>query len=170
MKKTFMLTFGLVLLLAATGYAQKFGYCNSAEVLTQIPEVKAADSDLQAFQAQLTKRGQDMVKALQEKAAELKRKEEQGTISPKELEAQSAKLKEDEAKIGAYEQEMMNKLSQKREELFKPIFDRFNKAMDDVAKENGFSMVFDKNTQVVLFADESLDVTKLLKTKMGIAN
>ncbi len=165
-----MLTFGLVLLLAATGYAQKFGYCNSAEVLTQIPEVKAADSDLQAFQAQLTKRGQDMVKALQEKAAELKRKEEQGTISPKELEAQSAKLKEDEAKIGAYEQEMMNKLSQKREELFKPIFDRFNKAMDDVAKENGFSMVFDKNTQVVLFADESLDVTKLLKTKMGIAN
>lgn len=165
-----MLTFGLVLLLAATGYAQKFGYCNSAEVLTQIPEVKAADSDLQAFQAQLTKRGQDMVKALQEKAAELKRKEEQGTISPKELEAQSAKLKEEEAKIGAYEQEMMNKLSQKREELFKPIFDRFNKAMDDVAKENGFSMVFDKNTQVVLFADESLDVTKLLKTKMGIAN
>ncbi len=170
MKKTLMFTFGLVLLLTATGFSQKFGYCNSALVLTQIPEVKAADSDLKAFQSQLTKRGQDMVKVLQDKDAELKRKQDQGTISPKDYEGQAAKLKDDEAAIGAYEQEMNQKLSQKREELFKPIFDRFNKAMSDVATENGFMLVFDSNTQVVLYADESLDVTPLVKTKMGIPN
>ena len=170
MKKTLLFTFGLVLLMTATGFSQKFGYCNSAVVLTLLPEVKAADSDLKAFQAQLTKRGQDMVKSLQEKDAELKRKQEQGTISPKELETQTAKLKEEEAKIGAYEQEMMQKLTQKREELFKPIFERFNNAMNEVAKEKGFSLVFDSNTQVVLYADESLDVTPLVKTKLGITN
>lgn len=170
MKKTLLLTFGLVLSLAANGIAQKFGYCNSAQILTLIPEVKAADSDLKAFQTQLTKRGQDMVKTLQEKAAELQRKQEQGAISPNDYQTQSTKLKEDETKIAEYEQEVMGQLSKRREELFKPIFDRFNKAMDDVAKENGFMLVFDSNTQVVLYADESLDVTKQVKAKLGITN
>lgn len=170
MKKTLLLTFGLVLLLAANGIAQKFGYCNSAQILTLIPDVKAADSDLKAFQTQLTKKGQEMVKVLQDKAAELQRKQEQGGISPNDFQTQSAKLKEEETKIGEYEQEVMNQLSKKREELFKPIFDRFNKAMGDVAKENGFTLVFDTNTQVVLYADESLDVTKMVKAKMGITN
>jgi len=168
MKQLFLLALGL--LFATTGFSQKFGYCNSGALLTSIPEVKAADSDLQAFQAQLTKRGQEMVKALQDKAAELDRKEKQGTISPKELETQSAKLKEEEATIAKYEQEVYDKLAQKREELFKPILDKVNQAMADVAKENQFAFVFDQNTQILLYADESLDVTKLVKAKLGIAN
>lgn len=160
----------LGLSLATVGFSQKFGYCNSGLLLTQIPEVKAADSDLQAFQAQLTKRGQEMVKSLQEKSAELDRKKQQGAISPKDLEAQGAKLQEEQATIAKYEQEVYEKLAQKREELFKPILDRVNQAMADVAKENQFMFVFDVSTQVVLYADESLDVTKLVKTKLGIPN
>lgn len=168
MKKYLLLALGLVI--ATLGYSQKFGYCNSGALLSQIPEVKAADSDLQAFQTQLTKKGQEMVKALQDKAAELDRKEKQGTISPKDLDAQSAKLKEEQATIADYEQEVYKKLAEKREELFKPILDRVNQAMADVAKENQFMFVFDQNTQVLLYADESLDVTKLVKAKLGIPN
>ena len=168
MKKFFLLA--LAITLSTAGFAQKFGYCNSSALLTSIPEGKAADSDLQAFQAQLTKRGQEMVKALQDKATELDRKDKQGTISPKDLEMQSAKLKEEEASIAKYEQEVYDKLAQKREELFKPILDKVNQAMADVAKENQFMFVFDQNTQVLLYADDSLDVTKLVKAKLGIAN
>ena len=170
MKKTLLLTFGLALSVAATGFAQKFGYCNSAQILTLVPEVKAADSDLKAFQTQLTKRGQDMVKVLQDKSTELQRKKDQGTISPKDYETQAAKLKEEEDKISKYEQEVYDQIAKKRESLFKPVFDRFNTAMNDVAKENGLMLVFDTNTQVVLYADESLDVTKQIKAKLGITN
>ncbi len=162
--------FFLGMLLTTGLYAQKFGYCNSGQLLTQIPEVKAADSDLSAFQTQLTKRGQEMVKALQDKAADLKRKEETGTISPKDLETQSAKLAEEEAAIAKYEQEVYEKLAQKREQLFSPILDRVNQAMADVAKENQFMFVFDSSSQVLLYSDESLDVTKLVKAKLGITN
>jgi len=168
MKKFFLLTIGLSL--ATVSFSQKFGYCNSSTLLGKIPEVKAADSELQAFQTQLTKKGQEMVKSLQDRAAELQRKEQQGTISPKDLETQSTKLKEEEASIAKYEQEVYAKLGEKREELFKPILDRVNQAMADVAKENQFMFVFDLNTQVLLYADESLDVTKLVMTKLGIAN
>lgn len=168
MKKYFLLAFGIGL--STIGFSQKFGYCNSVALLTAIPEVKAADSDLQAFQTQLTKRGQEMVKALQDKAAELDRKEKQGQISPKDLEIQGAKLQEEQASIAKYEQEVYDKLAQKREELFKPILDKVNQAMADVAKDNGFMFVFDQNTNVILYADEALDVTALVKTKLGLAN
>lgn len=160
----------LGLLLTTSAFAQKFGYCNSGALLTQIPEVKAADSDLNAFQTQLTKRGQEMVKALQDKAAELDRKQQQGTISPRDLETQTQKLKDEEAAIVKYEQEVYEKLAQKREELFKPILDRVNQAMEDVAKENQFMFVFDSSTQIILYSDESLDVTNMVKSKLGIPN
>jgi len=168
MKKLILLA--LSISLSTASFAQKFGYCNSGALLASIPEVKAADSDLKAFQTQLTKRGQEMVQSLQEKAAELDRKDKQGTISPKDLETQSAKLKEEEASIAKYEQEVYDKLAQKREELFKPILDKVNSAMETVAKENQFMFVFDLNTQILLYADETLDVTNLVKAKLGIAN
>jgi outer membrane protein len=168
MNKIFALTLGLLLSLATEGFSQKFGFCNSVALLTQLPEVKAADSDLQAFQTQLTKKGQERVKALQDAATELERKKEAGTVSPKDYDAQFAKLKEEEEGIAKYEQEVYQKLTQKREELYKPLLDKVNKAMADVATENGFSLVFDLSSQILLFAHESLDVTTLVKTKLGI--
>ena len=56
MNKNIVLILGLLLSLATTGWSQKFGYCNSSALLAEIPEVKAADSDLQGFQKQLTKK------------------------------------------------------------------------------------------------------------------
>lgn len=170
MKKTLVLTFGLLLTVAISGFAQKFGYCNSVVLLSELPEVKAADSDLQAFQAQLTKKGQEMVKELQDKAADLDRKKELGTISPKDYEAQAAKLKEQETAIGDYEQKVYADLSKRREELYKPILDKVNKAMKDVAIEGSYLLVFDTSTQVLLYADESLDLTKQVKAKLGLPN
>jgi len=170
MNRIFTLTLGLVLTMTTGAFSQKFGFCNSALLLTQLPDVKAADSDLQAFQTQLTKKGQERVKALQDAAADLERKKQQGTISPKDYDTQSAKLEEERQSIAKYEQEVYQKLTQKREELYKPLLDKVNKAMSDVATENGFALVFDASTQILIYAHESLDVTKLVKTKLGIAN
>lgn len=169
MKKTFVLTLSLMVILAVGGYAQKFGYTNSVALLAEIPEVKQADTDLKSYQTQLTKKGQEMVKELQDEAAELDRKKDQGIISPKDYETQSAKLKEKEEAIGAYEQQVYSDLAKRREELYKPILEKVNKAMQDVAKENGYLLVFDASTQVLLFADESLDLTKMVKAKLGLA-
>ena len=170
MKKILVLTLGLLCAAVAPALAQKFGFCNSVALLGQMPEVKQADSDLQGFQTQLTKRGEQMVKEFQTKAQELETKKNAGTIAPKEYEMQVATLQADQENLQKYEQEVYTKLSAKREELYKPILDRVNKAMQDVAKELGYTLVFDSSTQVLLYADESLDVTKLVKTKLGIAN
>jgi outer membrane protein len=76
--------------------AQKFGFTNSAAIMSEVPEVKQAESNLKAYQEQLTKQGQIKVEALQAKYQELARKEKQGEIAPKALQEQSEKLKAEE--------------------------------------------------------------------------
>ena len=80
--------------------AQKFGYLNSQVLLAELPEVKAADAEIQALQTQLEKKGQMMVQELENKYKELQRKEQSGEISPKALEDEAKKLKEQEAESG----------------------------------------------------------------------
>jgi outer membrane protein len=167
MNKTLVFTLALGLMAVTSSFAQKIGYCNSLALMAELPEVKAADSDLQTLATQLQKQGETMVKDLQAKAELLEKKNTEGTISPKEYETQQAALREEEAKINKYAQEMEQKLAQKREELYKPILDKVNTAMTTVAKEGGFILVFDSSSQILLFADESLDVTNLVKAKLS---
>ncbi|MBK8557572.1 MAG: OmpH family outer membrane protein [Lewinellaceae bacterium] len=169
MKHSIVLALALMISAAAMAQTQKFGYCNSVALLANMSEVKEADSVLKDFQTQLTKRGQEMVKDLQSRAEELERKKTNGTIAPKDYATQADKLQADQDSISSYEQEVYKKLGEKREQLYTPILEKVNKAMQDVAKEKGYMLVFDSTTQVLLYADESLDVTRDVAIKLGIA-
>ncbi len=172
MKKVIFLSIIAMLTLVSTttisAQTAKFGYTNSAALLSQLPEVKSADANIQAFQTQLQKQGQQMVETLKAKYEELGKKEKLGEIAPKILQEEAEKLKAEEAKIGQFEQEMNKKVTEKRELLLQPILDKVNKAIADVSKEQGFAYVFDSSTSILLYADETLDVTKAVKVKLGI--
>ena len=171
MEKNYRLFLFLVLLftsLASPAQSPKFGYMNSAILLADIPEMKQADNELKSFQTQLTKEGQEMVKSLQDRTAELQSKQVQGEISPKEQEVQALKFENERASILKYEQEVHDKLAKKREELYKPILDKVNRSVQAVAKENGYKLIFEFNTNILLYAEEYLDVTGLVKAKLGL--
>ena len=150
--------------------AQKFGYLNSAGLLQEMPEVKEAESNLETLQKQLQTKGQQMLEGFQAKYVELERKNQSGEISPKELEEESVKLKEEETKIAQFEQDMQRQIIEKREQLLQPILDRVNQAIQDVASEEGFAYIFDASpgTGILLYADESTDVYDKVKAKLGI--
>ena len=149
-------------------HAQKFGYLNSQALLSELPEVKQADANLQALQAQLEKKGQQMVQDLEGKYKDLQRKEQSGEISPKALEEESKKLKEQEGELGKFEQEMQKQLQTKRQETLQPILDKVNNIIKQVATENQFTYIFDSSAGILLYAQESMDITALVKTQLGI--
>ncbi len=163
--KSLLIIAGLVLSLALQ--AQKFGFMNSAAIMAEVPEVKQAESNLKAYQEQLSKQGQQKVEALQAKYADLAKKEKQGEIAPKALQEQVEKLKAEEEDLGKLEQDMQNQLAQKREALLQPILDKINKAITDVSKENGFTYVFDSSAGMLLYADETTDISNLVRAKLG---
>lgn len=158
----------LVALLAATAgtlQAQKFGYVNSAAILAEMPEVKQADANLEALQKQLQKKGQSMLEQLQQDYGVLQQKVQSGDLSPKQQEEEAQKLQAREQEIAAFEQDMRKQVSDKREELLGPIYEKVNQAIKDVAEENGFQFIFDQN--VLLYAEDSQNVNDLVKAKLA---
>jgi len=167
MNKLFSLIFVLFsVVFSAAG--QKFGFINSQEILTSLPEVKQANSDIEVMKTMFQKKGEEMVKDLQTKYGDLQKKQTSGELAPVEIEKQAALLKLEEAKLGEFEKTSQQKIYEKSEELLKPIQDKVNNAIKDVAAENGFFYIFDLGIGVVLYADPAADATKLVKAKLGV--
>lgn len=169
-----ILKYSIMLILAVamsvTANAQKIGYVDSGSLLTMMPKVKEAESNLETLGKQLQAKGQKMMQDFQVKYQDLERRAQAGDIAPKDQEAQVALLKDEENKILQFEQEMQTQLATKREELLAPILDEVRNAIQAVAKENGYTYIFDGSpgVGVLLYADESTNVTSLVKGKLNI--
>ena len=146
--------------------AQKFGYVRSAEILENFPEVKQAEANLEALQKQLQKRGEGMVEKLRTDYQTIQQKMERGELSPIQQEDEAKKLKAREGEIAKFEQDMVKQIQDKRTALLKPIYEKINKAIADVAKEGGYQFIFDQG--VLLYFDEGMDVSKQVKAKLGM--
>ena len=170
MKKLFTCVCMLLALtfMSSTVSAQKFGYLNSQALLSEMSEVEQARANLEVLGQQLKKKGEAMVADLQQKYGVVQQKAQEGGLSPKDQEAELAKLKAQEAEIAKFEQEMVQQLQKKEADLLQPILDKVNDAIKEVAQEEGYLYIFDSSTQVLLYADESSDVSSKVKTKLGI--
>ncbi len=146
--------------------AQNFGYVNSALILSEMPEVKQADANLEALQKQLQKKGQGMVEKLQQDYAAVRQKIDSGELSPLQQQKESERLEKAQAEIAKFEQDMVKQVQDKRDELLQPIYDKVNEAIKAVANENGYQFIFDQG--VLLYAEESQDVSTLVKAKLGM--
>lgn len=148
--------------------AQKYGYINSAELLAQLPEVKSADQQLANYQDQLIAKGEQMVKTLETKFAAYSKEVESGTLSQIQIQQKQTELQTDQQDIAKYEQEVQQKLIQKREELYKPILDKVKNVLDGIGAEHGYQMIFDSSGGGILHANDSDDVMSLMKAKLGL--
>lgn len=165
--KSLLFTIALVAV-TVSAQAQKFGYINSQELISQLPEVKEANAKIETLKKQLQKKGQDMLTALQTKYTGLQKKQSEGLLSPKEIEVEAAILKEEETKLGSFEQTSQQKIYEKSEELLAPIQGKINNAIKEVATDNGYTYIFDSSLGLVLYADPGTDVSSLVKVKLGL--
>lgn len=168
MKNFLQLAVVALLLIAATttASAQKFGYVNSASILAEMADMKAAESNLEGLQKQLQKKGQAMVQSFQTDYAAVEAKVQAGDLTPKEQQEQGAALEKRQQAIQTFEQDMMKQLQDKRATLLEPIYEKVNMAIKAVAEEGGYQFIFDQ--QVLLYGQETSDVSTAVKGKLGI--
>jgi outer membrane protein len=148
----------------ATG--QKFGYINSAELLKIMPETKRAEANLEAFVKNLEKQFGGLQTEYQTKITEFQSQEKTMVDAVKESRIRA--IQELEQRMQQSQASGQQQVAQKREQLFKPILDKAEKAIKDVGKENGYDYIFDTNTGSFVYAKESHNVLSLVKTKLGI--
>ena len=146
--------------------AQKFGYVNTQELLQGLPAVKEAEAELETFKTQLEKQYEQKVVALQTKYQRLQQQQENGELSPKQLEVEAAKLRDEETVLGKLNQDSQQKILEKSNTLLGPIQDKIRTAIEQVASEGGYTYIFDYSLGVILYADESTDVSALVKAKL----
>ncbi len=150
-------------------WAQKYGHLNYGNVLTLMPEVKQADAQLEVFQKELVSKGERMAVEFRGNVAKFMTEQQSGILSPKEQQTKREALEKEQVAIEAYEQEIQRQVNLKREELLKPLTDKLDKAIEAVAKANGFTLVFDTGAfNAVLFGDESIDLFPMVKKELGI--
>ena len=162
----FALLAALVFGATATMQAQKFGYVNAAKILSEHPDVKAAESNLEGLRKQLQKKGQAMVEKFQADYVELEKQARAGTLAPAVQQEETGKLEARQEEIAKFEQEMIASLQKKRAELMEPILAKVNDAIEAVAKEGGFLFIFDQQT--LLYGQESADVSNQVKAKLNL--
>jgi outer membrane protein len=84
------------------------------------------------------------------------------------LDSKVQEVKDLEKRIGDFEQKAQSDLQSYAQELMKPLNDKYLKGVKEVAKENGYTYIFDIAAGgVVYFPETGSDVTPLVKTKIG---
>ncbi len=149
--------------------AQKYGHLNFGNLIAAMPDTESADKQLETYQKELVVKGENMVEKFQEKYGEFVSAVQSGSLAPKEQQAKEAALQQEQQAIIAYEQEVVQKVQAKRQELLKPIIDRVQTAIDDYAKANGYVMIFDTSVfNSVLYVQEGDDLIDEIKGKLGL--
>lgn len=171
MKKLFfVLVFSLAVVVANAQTAPlKIGYADVEYIFSQMPEAKQIDTELQTLQGQLKKQYDTKVQEFQKKLQEY---QQYGSTVPDAVKQNSEReLQQLQQNIQKLEQDSQADLQKKQVSLMEPVYAKVGKAIEDVAKENGFSLILNQQISgldVILFGDEKLDVSDLVLKKMGV--
>jgi outer membrane protein len=142
----------------------KIGYTNVNYILSESPETKAITSQLEAAQKQYMKTIEDKSKELEEKTAAYQKA--QSTMLESIRADKENELRNLYNSIKTLEQNASEDLKKRENELVKPELDKIYKAIEVVAKEKGFTHIFNSD-QVLLYAIEDSDVTELVIEKLN---
>lgn len=152
---------------------QKIGHINSGELLQSMPEVKTADASFETFRVAKLNELEAMEKERQAKIVTYQDKyktlsEANKDALGKELETLGQEIQGMGERIGELDQKAQEELAKKREELYQPILAKAEVAVQAVAKAEGFAYVFDTQNQALVYFEGGIDITPLVKTKLGI--
>ncbi len=169
-----LLTTTLCCLMAFGAVAQsaslKIGYTNVDYILSKLPEAKQIESELKTHEEQLGAQLQSKMKEFEDKYTTFM--ETQETMEPVIRNDKQTELQTLQTNIQKFQQEAEKSLQQKQVELLKPAYEKIQKSIDEVAKENGYTHIFSNDAggvPILLYATEQDDISNLVLAKLGVS-
>ncbi|OJW66636.1 MAG: hypothetical protein BGO68_01655 [Candidatus Amoebophilus sp. 36-38] len=147
----------------------KIGYVNLSYLMSLLPDTRQFETDYKAFENQLKNQ-------LQIKAAELQDKLQsfqQGyaTMTDAVKNQKESELQQLHGEFEKLQIESQSSLANKQLQLLQPIYNKIQKAVQEVAKENKYTHVLNADADgmsVVLYAEEEYNISNLVLKKLGI--
>ena len=169
MKNNLKLAFVGVVLAASSftnASAQKIAHVNLDSLITLLPESKVAQQGVQEYAKQLEQQVVAMQTELQTKYAEFQEKSKD--MAELVRASKEKELNDLNQRIQDFQQQAQADYQKKSAELSKPVYEKAKKAIDLVAKENGYKYVLDTSTGLVLYNEPADDIIGLVVKKLGV--
>ena len=170
MKKTIVVLLAFCVSLTVSLNAQtklKLGHMNTGEVMKVMPGIDTIQTNLISFQNQLKTEYEQMMMEYQKKAEIIQNTG--ATMSPSVLQIKTQELKDMETRITEFAKAAEEDVQDRYAELLQPFQEKLLKAINDVAKDQGYTYILD-STQggALLYSENSDDIAPLVKKKLGI--
>lgn len=165
--KNLVIMFALALTtLPSFAQTTKLGHIDRQKLMLLLPERKTAETKMQGFAKTLDDRLKAMGAEYQAKVADVQSRADAMTQTEKDVAVRE--IGELEQRIQSAQQKAQEDLDKQEEELLKPMVDRTNAAITEVAAANDFTYIFDTSTGFVLYYDKGEDIIELVKAKLGV--
>ena len=167
MKQLKTLAIAIVLFIGTQVSAQtKVAHIDLQVLMTSMPEMKTAQDQMKKIQETYDKDYKNMVTEYQTKLQ--KYEQEAPTAGDALNETRSKEMQDMGSRIQQFEQTAKKELGQKELDLYKPIYEKAQKAIQKVAKAKGVNYVLDATTgSGVLFAEGGIDLLADVKKELG---
>ncbi len=147
----------------------KVGYTEAELIIGRMAEYRTVMEDLQKVAEAGEAEYQLLIEKYQAKLQDYQKK--QALLSETAKQSRETELVEMQSTIQEYLQTKETELGQKQLEMMNPLLEKVQVAIDEVAKEQGLNIVLNSRAAgnpMILYADEELNITDLVMTKLGI--
>lgn len=163
----------LFLFVGTSAFGQvKIGYTNIELILNYMPEMRSVDQGLQTFQKKLAEKLKVKEDYATQKLQEYQELAQANRLSPADKETREKELMKLDQELQKEAGEAEFDLMAKRQELMGPVLEKLQKAIDDVAEGEGYTVILNQTTSAgvstILYGPEEDDVTERVMTKLGI--
>jgi len=168
MKQFKKVAVAVVLFIAATSFVQaqsKIAHINVTELLSQMPEMKAAQAELKKLEETYRADIQSSLDELKNKLTQYNN--EASAMSQEENQKRALELQGFERNIGEAQQAAQQELAQKQSELFEPISKKAKEAIEKVAAAQGYDYVVDASPGAGVIVAKGKDLLPDVKQELG---
>ena len=167
MKKVLKLTLAVVCVMFSTSlFAQKIGYVNTDEIITNMKETQDAYTQLEAYAKDLQAQMETIQVEFNNKLQEYQNAT--GTMTDAVRQLKEKELTDLNTRIQEFQQVAQQDLQKKENELLAPIYEKVKNTIDEIAKAGGYTIILPGNALIYVDAAQVKDIASDVKAKLGI--
>ncbi len=159
-----MLALGLAINLNAQNV--KIGYTNADYVLSLMPESKEVQSQIQAYEKQFSNTIQQKVQTFQQKVAEYQ--QNAPTMTDQVRTDKEMELQAEQQSLQKFQQDAEQSIMRKQQELYEPLYEKIQNAIDKVAEENGFTHIVRAEAMLYIADEDNGNISDMVLRKLGV--
>lgn len=160
--------FAGLLLCSSAAYGQKFGYINSQELISLMPELDSIEIKLQKLSNDYSEQLELIQVEYNNKLNDYQKA--MNTLSDGIRQMKEKELLELQKRFQESQNMAQQDMQKTEQDLMAPVIARARDAIQKVSMQNAFLIVFDQAVNPIVYFDEAqlVNVLPLVKTELGI--